>query len=203
MLILADYEEGKTSLAAFIRSTQPRSFVWDPTFAFEGGVRDLRQAFEQWQRTGHAVYQPGRGDLDEKFDRFCELMLRLTNTLVVIDEPKMVTKYPQSLIDLHRLGHKRGDGVMTVTHSVWDLPPVMQQAQHLFILHVDRIVEVNALRQMLPPEGVAWVNDKARSKSFAFWYKGGGYNGPCPALPRSALQKAGLTSQRVRVNRKG
>lgn len=131
--------------------------VWDPTFAFGARQRNFDSFKRFFEQYGKATFQPGRVNLEEKFDDFCEYALSQSNAMVFVDEPAMVAQKPQSFSDLHRLGHKRGLGVTVASHSVWDLPHVFQQYNHLFVFRITRIVDLNALRQMLPEEAVEVV----------------------------------------------
>lgn len=152
--------------------------VWDPTYAFGVGSQDWAQFEETFQRHGRATFLPGRGDLEGKFARFCEYALQQSNAMVFIDEPAMVgnsRSLPQSFHDLHRLGHKRGLGVTIASHSVWDLPNVCQTFDHLFCFRVSRIIDVNALKQLVPEQGVAWIQ---KAPNYHFWYQSRTWSGP-------------------------
>lgn len=157
ILILGDYQTGKTTLAKFLLASMPRRMVWDPTFAFGDRQRNWESFKRFFSQYGKATFQPGRVNLEDKFDGFCEYALSQSNAMVFVDEPAMVQHHPQSFSDLHRLGHKRGLGVTVASHSVWDLGHVFQQYHHLFVFRITRIVDLNALRQLLPEEAVEKV----------------------------------------------
>lgn len=142
--------------------------MWDPTFAFGERQRNFDSFKRFFEQYGKATYQPGRTNLAAKFDDFCEYALSQSNAMVFVDEPSMVNPMPQSFSDLHRLGHKRGVGVTVASHSVWDLPHVFQQYHHLFVFRITRIVDLNALRQMLPEEAVMEVE---KLPDYHFIYK--------------------------------
>lgn len=184
-LILGDYRTGKTTLAQRLVLMARRHLVWDPRQdIFRQGLRDLKAVEAEFAKTGRAIYHPGRGDILRKFDEFCEFALKQHSALVFIDEPASLGsahQLPQSFRDLHRLGHARGLGVMLATHSVWDLPHVMHQANHLFIFQITRPVDLNVLGQMVSAEAIEWIKTAPR---FWFWHRGGGHDGPVSPLPR-------------------
>lgn len=186
VLILGDYQTGKTSLAQFLIALCRRSLVWDPRQdIFRDGLRDLEAVKKEFEKTGRAVYHPGRGDILRKFDAFCEYALTQHSALVFIDEPASLGsahQLPQSFRDLHRLGHARGLGVMLATHSVWDLPHVMHQANHLFVFQITRPVDLNVLGQMVSAQAIEWIKTAPR---FWFWHRGVGHDGPVSPLPRA------------------
>jgi hypothetical protein len=170
ILIIGDYQTGKTTAAKHILKSVPRRLIWDPTFAFGDRQRRLEDAQRYFDEYGKCTYQPGRGDLAKKFEDFCEFSLQQRNALVFIDEPSMIgdaKKLARLLQDLHRLGHKNGIGVAIASHSVWDIPHVMQQYHHLLCFRVSRIVDLNALRQLVSERGVEWIR---HAPDYWFWY---------------------------------
>lgn len=184
ILVLGDYQTGKTTLAKHaILGRFPRRLVWDPTYAFGYGQREWRDFDHMFKTYGKATFLPGRGNLEAKFDRFCEYALQQSNAHTFIDEPAMVgtgRNLPQSFSDLHRLGHKRGVGVTIASHSVWDLPHVTQQTHHLFVFRITRIVDVNALRQLIPEAAVERI---PKLPDYHFYYQdrtGGRFCTPIP-----------------------
>lgn len=188
VLILGDYEQGKTTLAKSLVGLCRRYLVWDPRQdIFRTGLRDFGAVKKQFEKTGQVVYHPGRGDILQKFDAFCEYAMTQHSAMVFIDEPASLgppSSYPQSFHDLHRIGHARGLGVMVATHSVWDLPHVMHQANHLFVFRVVRPVDLNVLTQMLSAQGVEWVK---RAPRYWFWHRSAQHDGPVQPLPRQGL----------------
>lgn len=177
-LILGDYRTGKTFRARALLAGAPKYAVWDPTMIFPGGTSDWRRFTDNVTKTGRGIFQPGRGHIAERFEAFCEFTFTLLNTLVFVDEPAMAAKaanFPQSFIDLHRLGHKRGNGVMIASHSLWDLPHVTQQNDHLLIFRIRRVVDINALSQMVEAHVIDWVK---KAPDWHFWYDGQAYSGP-------------------------
>lgn len=180
ILILGDYETGKTTFAKWLLPQMKRCLVWDPTFAFQGGSKnweDVKKQFED-PKNGRAIFWPGRGNLESKMEAFCEYALKQHSAMVFIDEPAMLGtshQLPQAFVDLHRLGHKRGLGMTIATHSVWDLPHVTHQAHHTFAFRIDRPVDQNVLKQILKEGGAEWVKD---APQYHFWHRGGGHEGP-------------------------
>lgn len=149
-----------------------------------GRHREDFNGFKRWVgQYGKGVFQPRRGPpgyLDDLFDRFCEYALTLSNTMVFVDEPAMVEDIPQSFWDLHRLGHKRGLGLIIATHRLADLEAVAQQVDHLFVFRIPIVYDIWTLKSVLGDAGASWV---ANAPPRVFWYKGIGGSGPCPALP--------------------
>lgn len=185
ILILGDYETGKTNHARFILDRMKRSLVWDPTFAFPGGSRSWEEVKAAFVKTGKAVYWPGRGNLPAKLDAFCEFALTQHSAMILIDEPAMVghaSALPQSFMDLHRLGHKRGLGFTLATHSVWDLPHVTHQANHVFAYRIGRVVDLNVLKQILGEGGSEWVKN---APQYHFWHRSADHEGPMRPIPKA------------------
>jgi hypothetical protein len=128
------------------------------------------------------VYVPGRGNLEKKLGDFLEFAMSQKNAMVFIDEPSMV-KLPQAFHDLHRLGHARGLGVTIATHTIWDLPHVTQQAHHLFLFRIDRVVEINTLRQVCSPACIGWL---PKAPKYWVWHRGAEHDGPVEPIPIGA-----------------
>lgn len=163
----------------------PRRLVWDPTFAFGDRQRTFDSAKHFFDEYGRCTYQPGRGDLKRKFTEFCEYALAQSNAMVFVDEPSMLGgshALPQSFHDLHRLGHKRGLGVTIASHSVWDLPNVTQTYHHAFVFRVTRVVDQNALTQLMGAEAVMKIE---RLPDHWYYYKGLRWKGVCKPLDLS------------------
>ncbi len=148
---------GKSFLARFITRKFRRYLVWDLGHAWPWGTRDWDQAVKDMQAHGRVVYQPGTGDLEEPFRRFCRLALTLSNTCILIDEPRRKLLGAREFDDYIRLGHKRNNATILCPHSLWDLPHVSQQYNHLFIFRVTRAVDQNVLVQIVPREAAEWA----------------------------------------------
>lgn len=178
LIILGDYEQGKSTLAKTIMASMPRYMAWDPRQdVFERGNRDFTAFTRQFTTEGRAIYAPGRGGLPAKLDNYCEFALTQHNAMVFIEEPAMVGKanLPESVDDLHRLGHARSLGVTVTTHSLWDLPHVYHQANHWFVFRTTRPIELNALGQVLNPKALDWL---PKAPPYWCWHRGGGHEGP-------------------------
>lgn len=159
-----------------------RVWVFDPTYAWGDGSKDLRQAWDRFQSSGRGIYQPGRGDVNGKLAKWSDLALRLDNCFATVDELNMAGEPPQEFHDLHRLGHKRGVGLGIGTHSIWDVPHALQQFNHLFAFRPTRIVEFNALKQVIGDQGVDWLR---KAPDYWSWHVSREHQGPMPpvALP--------------------
>lgn len=166
-------------------NAMPRAWIFDPTFAFDNGTQDLRQATQQFVETGRAIYQPGRVNIEEKFAAWCEIALRLDNCMSFVDEPTMVVGsrgLPQAFSDLLRLGHKRGVGVTLATHRFHgDLPALCRMVDHIFAFRMPIDIDVAAIRDYIGREGAEFVQTAPK---YWFWYWcGDGRGGPHEPIP--------------------
>lgn len=180
-MALGDYKSGKTTLLKAVPA--PRQWIFDPTMAWGAGYRDLRQAEAAFRKRGVAVFQPARAVVKDSLERFCDLALSFDNCMTKIDELNMAGSPPQAFHDLHRLGHKRNVGLAIGTHSIWDIPHQLQQFNHLFAFRPMRVVEFNALIQIIGADGVAWLKTAPR-----YWsaHVSHDHLGPMPPVPRPA-----------------
>jgi hypothetical protein len=191
---LGDYRSGKTTLLKAIPAA--REWVFDPTMAWGVGHRDLRQAEAAFRKTGRGVFQPARGAIkgeDGAFARFCDLALGFSNCMTKADEVNMAKPLPSAFHDLHRLGHKRNIGVAIGAHSIWDIPHELQQFNHLFAFRPMRVVELNALVQIVGPDGVAWLKQAP-----PYWsaHVSRDHVGPVPPVGRVSPTQNGVPTQK-------
>jgi hypothetical protein len=188
VLVLGDYETGKTTLAKSLLLGMPRWLAFDPRGDVLGrGRRTLGEVRRDLAQGGKAIYQPPRGNMEASLNDFCELALTQSELMVFVDEPSMAAEgkgMPQAFKDLHRLGHARGLGAMVATHTIWDLPHVAQQSNHLFIFKVDRPVELNALGQVVGQAAIEYIQ---AAPKFHCWHKGAGHEGPIDTTRRAGV----------------
>lgn len=187
VLIIGGFQTGKTNLAKYLLYGFPRWVAWDPTYALPGGVQTLSAAKWQYEQSGMAVLQPGRGDIAPLFGEFCGWTFDLRNTMVFVDEPAMVMSsrgtIPDDFNDLYRLGHKLGNGVMLATHRYHgDLPALTRILHHLFAFQTTIDNDIEALSGHIGKEGARWLWD--HPPRYQFWYHGSGYSGPAGPVPR-------------------
>lgn len=192
VLILGDYQTGKSTLARRLADQQRRRMVWDFAHFYPYGTSDLDTARRHLEEHGRTVYQPSRGDLESKFHDFCELALEQHNLTVFIDEARRELLGDDALDDLSRLGHKAGVGTIIAAHSIWDVPHVVQQYHHFFCFRVSRVVDINVLKQLLPEKATLAI---PKLPNYYFWYQStrdGWLNAPIPIKPpgRAPVQKA-------------
>lgn len=187
VLILGEFQSGKSTLARHLAGLAKRRFIFDPVWGFGGGHRTLPEAWQSFQTTGHGVYCPpaARGiDLWDEMDAFGWQALEAANAMVLVDEPALGmdgrSAIPPGINHFYRLGHKRGNGIVLATHRFHgDLPALLRMVHHFFIFKTDLDLDVIALRPYLGPAGVEWV---MQAPKYHFWHRGGGHNGPVQPL---------------------
>lgn len=174
ILCYGDFKMGKSTLAEFLTRKFPSYLVWDPGYSWKWGTRDWSRVEPMMRQYGRVVYQPGTGNLEGPFSRFCAYALTLSNTCILIDEPRKRLLDTQEFDDFIRLGHKRGNVTILCPHSLWDLPHVAQQYNHFFIFRVTRAVDQNVLTQIVPREAAEWAKT-AQPRHFWHQTPAGGY----------------------------
>lgn len=140
--ISGDWRSGKTTFSRWLSYQAPKAWVFDPISEWGEAIHDLDAAQQAYAERGRAVFAPPGSPYDW-FDAFCQVALRCTNTLVVVDEPTEVmdpytrltgrnSDYPH-FNRLWRMGHKRGVGVAMATHQITgDLPKLLRACQHIW-----------------------------------------------------------------------
>jgi hypothetical protein len=195
MLILGEFESGKSTLVKTILGRFPRTLVFDPVWEYGVGAHDLAGVESQLAQTGRGILQPYNAEAD--FEPFCKLALRQVNTLVAIDEPTLVmdsrSQIPDAFNRLYRLGHKRGNGVILATHRIsGDLPSLLKMNHHFFVFKTVIDLDRETLRDYIGDDAALWIADPP---PYHFWHKGPGHNGP--VQPVSGVTEQGSVKSKT------
>lgn len=170
-----DFRAGKTTFARGLLAAAPRSLVWDPLWEYDAAPSTAE------------VWQPK--DMEEAFPRFCRAAVELEDALVVVDEPALVldsrSRPPREWEMLWRLGHKRGLGVVVVTHRpVGDLPAISRIVHHWVAYRLSNWTDREAIANVLGPPAGEWL---ASAPPYHYWHHSPEEQGPrCPADCRGA-----------------
>lgn len=193
VLVLGDFQTGKTTFLKWMRSQMQRSMTFDPTWAFPNGKHTIAEAVADFKSTGHGVFQPQPYEMEAQFDTWCYAVMEEDNLMSFIDEPALVMSamgsIPPGFSALYRLGHKRGIGVTLATHKYHgDIPSLTRIKHHMFCF---RMSVDNDLRAVAGEVGIPASQYISRQQDYYFYYKGTGAGNTAQAyapLPMSGLK---------------
>lgn len=194
VLIIGDYETGKTTLLKWLLAQVGSYGVYDPTWVMDDlpgslveqvppTVRSLAPLSPSRPRVVWEPYETTQDD-DETFAAYCRAMLRSWNAPAAIDEPALMMRpqnVPQDFAKLHRLGHKHGVGVWLAFHRIHgDLPALTRIFKHIFIFRISVDNDLAAIAGMAGSKAAAWA---ATAPDYHFWYHSRLWSGPLPPIP--------------------
>lgn len=195
VLVLGDFQTGKTTFMKWLRSQMPRSMTFDPTWAFPNGKHSVAEAVADFKTTGHGVFQPQPHEMEWQFDAWCNAVMQENNLMAFIDEPALVMSamgtIPPGFSALYRLGHKRGIGVALATHKYHgDIPSLTRIKHHMFCFRMSVDNDVKAIAGEVGVPAAQYISKQA---DYYFYYKGTGAGNSAQAyapLPMNDLKNS-------------